>query len=72
LRDPERGAITRDAPIRRLLNDSALCEVYKRLRRSRAAKIGLSRGGVGLNFWDLALNFAQHQIPIDPESLSNQ
>jgi hypothetical protein len=66
LRDPERGAITRDAPILQLLNDRALCEVCRRLRLSRAAKSGLSRGSVGLHFWDLALNLPQHQIPIDP------
>jgi hypothetical protein len=61
LRDPERGAITQGAFLLRLLNDRALCEVYRRLRLSRAAKRGLSRGGVGLFFFfkfgDLALNF---------------
>ena len=50
--------ITRDASLLRLLNDRALCEVCRRLRLSRVAKIWTERGGVGLYFWDLALNFA--------------
>ena len=52
LRDPERGAIPRDASSLRLLNGRDLCEASRRSRLSRAAKGGLSRGGIGLHFWD--------------------
>jgi hypothetical protein len=52
LRDPERGAIPRGASSLRLLNGRDLCEASRRSRLSRAAKGGLSRGGVGLIFWD--------------------
>jgi hypothetical protein len=53
LRDPERGAIPRDASSLRLLDGRDLCEASRRSRLSRAAKSGLSCGGVGLHFWDL-------------------
>jgi hypothetical protein len=52
LRDPEHDAIPRDASSLQLLNGRDLCEVSRRSRFSRAAKGGLSRGGVGLYFWD--------------------
>ncbi len=58
LRDPERGAIPRDASSLRLLNGRDLCEASRRSRLSRAAKGGLSRGGVGLHLLGLDLNFA--------------